>query len=360
MSMTYGHSPTESVVAIFQDTDRDTGLDLDLLEEIAAYFRAVRKKYAKFEGALRGVDSRILVAQVPGGMLTNMENQLREQGASDRLDEVLAEIPRVREELGFIPLVTPTSQIVGSQAVVNVLLGERYKSITNETAGVLKGEYGATPAPVDAALQARVLGAGEEPITCRPADNLSPELDRLTGELEGLAQEQKLDLARDLVDDVLTYALFPQVGLKFLANRRNPEAFEPPPWEEAAPPTVAAAPVAASAGGLETYLVEVDGHAYHVRVSPEGSVQSVATVPAPASAPVAAGPERPVPAPLAGTVVQVKVKPGDSVNRGDVVLVLEAMKMETEVRSPEAGRVVTVPVKAGDGVQVGETLLTLG
>jgi oxaloacetate decarboxylase alpha subunit len=360
MSMTYGHSPTESVVAIFQDTDRDTGLDLDLLEEIAAYFRAVRKKYAKFEGALRGVDSRILVAQVPGGMLTNMENQLREQGASDRLDEVLAEIPRVREELGFIPLVTPTSQIVGSQAVVNVLLGERYKSITNETAGVLKGEYGATPAPVDAALQARVLGAGEEPITCRPADNLSPELDRLTGELEGLAQEQKLDLARDLVDDVLTYALFPQVGLKFLANRRNPEAFEPPPWEEAAPPTVAAAPVAASAGGIETYLVEVDGHAYHVRVSPEGSVQSVATVPAPASAPVAAGPERPVPAPLAGTVVQVKVKPGDSVNRGDVVLVLEAMKMETEVRSPEAGRVVTVPVKAGDGVQVGETLLTLG
>jgi oxaloacetate decarboxylase (Na+ extruding) subunit alpha len=157
MSMTYGHSPTEAVVAILEDTDRSTGLDL-LLEEIAAYFREVRKKYAKFEGALKGVDSRILVAQVPGGMLTNMENQLREQGATDRLDAVLAEIPRVREELGFIPLVTPTSQIVGSQAVLNVLMGERYKSITNETAGVLKGEYGATPAPVNVELQQRVLG----------------------------------------------------------------------------------------------------------------------------------------------------------------------------------------------------------
>ncbi len=363
MSMTYGHSPTESVVAIFEGTERDTGLDLKLLEEIAAYFRGVRKKYAKFEGALKGVDSRILVAQVPGGMLTNMENQLREQGASDRLDEVLAEIPRVREELGFLPLVTPTSQIVGSQAVVNVLLGERYKSITNETAGVLKGEYGATPAPVDAALQARVLGEGEEPITCRPADNLSPELDRLTAELEGLAQEKGLELAKDLVDDVLTYALFPQVGLKFLANRGNPDAFEPLPWK-AAPAPVAAAPVAAPVGGIETYRVEVDGHAYHVRVSPEGTVESVASAPVAApvalAAPVSAGPERPVPAPLAGTVVQVKVKAGDSVSRGDVVLVLEAMKMETEVRSPEAGRVLNVPVKAGDGVQVGETLLTLG
>jgi oxaloacetate decarboxylase alpha subunit len=255
--------------------------------------------------------------------------------------------------------VTPTSQIVGSQAVVNVLLGERYKSITNETAGVLKGEYGATPAPVDAALQARVLGAGEEPITCRPADNLSPEMYRLTGELENLAREQGLDLAKDLVDDVLTYALFPQVGLKFLANRDNPDAFEPPPWKETPPPVATAPATPANApAGIETYLVEVDGHGYHVRVSPEGSVESVASVAAPASAP-AAGPGRPVPAPLAGTVVQVKVKPGDSINRGDVVLVLEAMKMETEVRSPETGRVVTVPVKAGDAVQVGETLLTL-
>jgi oxaloacetate decarboxylase alpha subunit len=155
MSMTYGHSPTESLVATLQGTDRDTGLDITLIEEIAAYFREVRKKYAKFEGSLRGVDSRILVAQVPGGMLTNLENQLREQNASEKVDEV-EEIPRVREDLGMLPLVTPTSQIVGSQAVINVLSGARYATISNETAGVLKGEYGATPLPVNAELQAKV------------------------------------------------------------------------------------------------------------------------------------------------------------------------------------------------------------
>jgi oxaloacetate decarboxylase alpha subunit len=188
LSMTYGHSPTESVVAMFQGTERDTGLNLELLEEIAAYFREVRKKYAKFEGNLKGVDSRILVAQVPGGMLTNMESQLKEQGAQDKFDQVLAEIPRVREDLGFIPLVTPTSQIVGTQAVINVLTGERYKSITKETAGVLKGEYGAAPAPFNKALQERVLDGGQA-ITCRPADVLQPEMDKLTAELRELAKE---------------------------------------------------------------------------------------------------------------------------------------------------------------------------
>ncbi|MFL2499855.1 MAG: pyruvate carboxylase subunit B, partial [Porticoccaceae bacterium] len=187
MSMTYGHSATESVVSIFKDSERDTGLDIGKLEEIAAYFRGVRKKYAQFEGSLRGVDSRILVAQVPGGMLTNMESQLRQQGAEDRMDDVLSEIPRVREDLGFIPLVTPTSQIVGTQAVLNVLTGERYKSISKETQGILKGEYGATPAPVNKDLQAEVLEENEEPITCRPADNIEPELEALTVELEGLS-----------------------------------------------------------------------------------------------------------------------------------------------------------------------------
>src|SRR6056300_766443 len=208
MSMTYGHSPTESVVAIMQETERDTGLNIELLEEIAAYFRDVRKKYAQWEGALKGVDSRILVAQVPGGMLTNMENQLKEQGAGDKFDEVLAEIPRVREDLGYIPLVTPTSQIVGTQAVLNVLTGERYKSITKETAGVLKGEYGATAAPVNAELQARVL-AGEEPVTGRPADQLAPELANLEAEIDELVSAESATLAAEKVDDVLTYALFP-------------------------------------------------------------------------------------------------------------------------------------------------------
>ena len=167
---------------------RDTGLDLQLLEQIAIYFREVRKKYAKFEGSMKGIDSRILLAQVPGGMLTNMEGQLKEQGALDRMDEVLLEIPRVRADLGYIPLVTPTSQIVGTQAVINVLMGERYKTITKETAGVLKGEYGTTPAPVDAELQARVL-QGEPCITCRPADLLPAEFDRLEAELQSLAAE---------------------------------------------------------------------------------------------------------------------------------------------------------------------------
>ena len=231
MSMTYGHSATESVVSIFQGTEHDTGLNIEKLEEIAAYFRVVRKKYAEFEGSMRGVDSRILVAQVPGGMLTNMEGQLRQQGAEDRLDDVLAEIPRVREDLGYIPLVTPTSQIVGTQAVLNVLTGERYKSISKETSGVLRGEYGATPAPMNIELQSRVLDEGEEVITCRPADNLEPELEALTTELEGLSAEHgfALTAGEGQIDDVLTYSLFPQVGLKFLQNKNNPAAFEPVP-----------------------------------------------------------------------------------------------------------------------------------
>ncbi|MEC7295530.1 MAG: sodium-extruding oxaloacetate decarboxylase subunit alpha, partial [Pseudomonadota bacterium] len=230
MSMTYGHSPTESVVAMLKDTDRDTGLDLELLEDIAGYFREVRKKYASFEGSLRGIDSRILVAQVPGGMLTNMESQLKEQGAGDKLDDVLSEIPRVREDLGFIPLVTPTSQIVGTQAVMNVMMGERYKSISKEVQALLKGEYGSAPAPFNAELQKRVL-EGSEPITCRPADNLSPEMDKLAAELKEKASADSIRLAEGEreVDDVLTYALFPQIGLKFLKNRDNKDAFEPAP-----------------------------------------------------------------------------------------------------------------------------------
>jgi oxaloacetate decarboxylase alpha subunit len=248
MSQTYGHSPTESLSAIFEGTDRDTNLKLTELEEIAAYFRGVRKKYAKFEGALKGIDSRILVAQVPGGMLTNMESQLKEQGAGDRIDEVLDEIPRVREDLGFIPLVTPTSQIVGTQAVINVLMGERYKTITKETAGVLKGEYGATLAPVNKELQARVLD-GAEPITCRPADLLKPEVDKLTAELKDKARDQGITLAKDVIDDVLIYALFPQIGLKFLKNRGNPAAFEPAPGSEPKPAPTASQSAPAAAGG---------------------------------------------------------------------------------------------------------------
>jgi len=356
MSMTYGHSPTESLVAILQDTDRDTGLNINLLEEIAAYFREVRKKYAKFEGALRGIDSRILVAQVPGGMLTNLENQLREQNAGDRLDEVLLEIPLVRKDLGFIPLVTPTSQIVGTQAVLNVLAGERYKNITKETEGVLKGEYGMTPAPVDSALQARVL-AGGEAITCRPADLLAPEFDKLKKELLGLQAEKALIFGANVDDDVLTYALFPQPGLKFLANRHHPEAFEPAPGLE--PEAVAVPAVAAVPGGQpETYSVEVAGQVYVVKVSSGGDILS--------TAPVVNTPEFASPggvgvlAPLSGNITRVNVVVGDHLNSGDVVVVLEAMKMETEIRANCAGKVSQVLVREGQAVSAGDTLMTFG
>ena len=364
MSMTYGHSATESVVAILQGTERDTGLDLNLLEEIAAYFRVVRKKYAKFEGALRGVDSRILVAQVPGGMLTNMESQLREQGAADRMDEVLKEIPRVRKDLGYIPLVTPTSQIVGTQAVLNVLTGERYKTITKETAGVLKGEYGAAPAAVDAELQQRVLADGEEAITCRPADLIEAELDKLTDEFRHIAEERGIRVANDEIDDVLTYALFPQIGLKFLENRDNPAAFEPPPGTEQAPQAApAAAPAAVTPPAAEAYQVTVDGRVYQVVVAPGGEVTHVApATAAPAAAVPPAAPRgaaTPVPAPLAGNIFKVNVAAGQAIKSGDVIMILEAMKMETEVRSPESGTVQELLVKQGDAVQVGDILLTL-
>jgi len=358
MSHTYGHSATESVVAIMQGTERNTGLDLGLLEEIAAYFREVRKKYAKFEGALRGVDSRILVAQVPGGMLTNLENQLREQHATDRLDEVLEEIPRVRKDLGYIPLVTPTSQIVGSQAVINVLTGERYKSITKEAAGVLRGEYGATAAPVNKALQARVLEEGGEVITCRPADLIAPEMDKLTEELKAVAGEKGISLSDRLAEDVLIYAQFPQVGLKFLENRNNPDAFEPAPTGAPAAGATSAAAVPA-ATGPESYSISVDGRSYNVTVAPGGAVAAVTpqAAAAPVAVPATAG--QAVPAPLAGTIFKVLVASGQAVKSGDVIMILEAMKMETEVRAPADGHVAAVNVKEGDAVQVGDTLLTL-
>ncbi|CQM22608.1 oxaloacetate decarboxylase [Salmonella enterica subsp. enterica serovar Typhimurium str. DT104] len=337
----------------------DTGLDILKLENIAAYFREVRKKYHAFEGQLKGYDSRILVAQVPGGMLTNLESQLKQQNAADKLDQVLAEIPRVREDLGFIPLVTPTSQIVGTQAVLNVLTGERYKTIAKETAGILKGEYGHTPVPVNAALQARVLEGGA-PVTCRPADLLKPELAELEADVRRQAQEKGITLAGNAIDDVLTVALFPQIGLKFLENRNNPAAFEPLPQAEAAQPVAKAEKPAAS--GI--YTVEVEGKAFVVKVSDGGDIsQLTAAVPAASSAPVQAaapaGAGTPVTAPLAGNIWKVIATEGQTVAEGDVLLILEAMKMETEIRAAQAGTVRGIAVKSGDAVSVGDTLMTL-
>ncbi len=352
MSMTYGHSPTESIIEIFNGTRRQTGLDIRLLEEIATYFREVRKKYASYEGSLRGVDSRILLAQVPGGMLTNMESQLREQGAEDLFDEVLKEIPKVRKDLGYIPLVTPTSQIVGSQAVINVLSGERYKTISKETCGVLRGEYGATPAPVDAQLQQQVL-EGVEPITCRPADLLEAELVQLTNELATLANEENISLADEegLVEDVLIYALFPQAGLKFLQNRGNPTAFES--LGEAS-----STPVSLTPNGDEIYTVTVEGKSYTVTVANGGDITGVAPVKIQAMDTEESRKES-IKAPLAGTIVRLLVNPGQHVVSGEPLLILEAMKMETAVSAISAGHIADIFVKAGDNVAIGESLLTI-
>ncbi len=357
MSMTYGHSSTNAVVSILDHGPRKTGIDMEQLEEIDAYFRTVRPKYAKFEGSLKGIDPRILLAQVPGGMLTNMESQLRENNALDRLDEVLKEIPRVREDLGYIPLVTPTSQIVGTQAVMNVLLGERYKSIAKESAGILKGEYGASPAPVNAELQARVLDGGEA-ITCRPADNIDPEMDTLEAEFDAIIAEKGIKLENEKIDDLLIYILFPQVGIQFLENRNNPDFFEPVPQ----PP---------SEGPKEdgVYTVKHNGQDYVVEVKSGGEISSIqvagqAAAPqaAPQEAPQAAAPAvnaEDIPAPLAGNIWKVLVSPNQQVNEGDTLVILEAMKMETEVKAARAGTVMSVNVSEGDQVSAGQAIISL-
>jgi len=356
LSMTYGHSPTETIVASMEGTGRDTGLDLTELEDIAIYFRDIRKKYAQFEGSLKGVDGRILISQVPGGMLTNMESQLKEQGAADKFDEVLKEIPRVREDLGFIPLVTPTSQIVGTQAVINVMNGERYKTITKETAGVLKGEYGSTPAPVNKALQDKVLD-GTQPVTCRPADLIEPEMAKLIVEVQEKAEAENVKLADNIEEDALINGMFAQVGWKFLANRNNPGAFEAPPNPELATAAKAGNP---GNSAIENYTVNVDGRSFNVAVGPGGAPLTIH--------PVAAEPAHPashstggavVYAPMAGNILRILVNVGSVVDEGDVVIIMEAMKMETEVRSKYAGIVSAVHIKEGGAVAGGNALISL-
>ncbi|QOR07866.1 sodium-extruding oxaloacetate decarboxylase subunit alpha [Haemophilus parainfluenzae] len=362
MSGTYGHPATESLVATLQGTEYDTGLDIPRLEKISAYFRNVRKKYAKFEGQLRGVDSRILVAQVPGGMLTNLENQLKQQNASDKLDLVLEEIPRVRKDLGYIPLVTPTSQIVGTQSVINVLTGERYKTIAKETAGILKGEYGKTPAPVDSALQARVL-EGAAPVTDRPANHIAPEMAKIEAEVAEQAKAKGVKLADNAVDDALIVALFPQIAWKFLENRNNPAAFEPAPTgNESAVENKPVSKATPSASGYAVYTVELEGKAFVVKVSEGGDISHVATTApqaAPQAAPAPATGGTPVTAPMAGNIWKVVATEGQTVAAGDVLFILEAMKMETEVKAAQAGTVRGICVKAGDAVAVGDTVMTL-
>ncbi len=377
-SLSWGtsHSPTESMVVAFRDTPYDTGLDLELLQEIGFYFYEVRKKYHQFESEFNGVDTRVEINQVPGGMMSNLSHQLKEQGALHRMNEVLAEIPRVREDLGYPPLVTPTSQIVGTQAVLNVLTGKRYKSITNEVKLYLQGRYGKAPGKINEAVRNMAIG-DEDVITCRPADKLNPEMQRLREEIGELAKSE---------EDVLTYAMFPEVGRKFLEERAagtlKPEELQPAP--EAQP------------GGLPPlaptdFNVTLHGETYHIRVTGAGhkteerrpfyvSVDGVPeeilienlteTVPT-ESAMVdtkraSKGSKRPkasreghVTSSMPGTVVEVLVKTGDKVDAGDPILVIEAMKMENEVPAPVAGTVTAVNVDKGDSVNPDEALVEI-
>lgn len=362
MSMTYGHSPTESIVAALAGTSRDPKLDLDLLEEIAMYFREVRKRYHAFEGALKGVDARILTAQVPGGMLTNLEGQLKKQQAIDKFDDVLAEIPKVRKDLGYIPLVTPTSQIVGSQAVINVLTGARYQSISKETQGILKGEYGSAPAPFDKQLQDQVL-QGKPALTCRPADQLNPEMSSLHTLVQRHAREHEFALSEHTVDDALTLALFPEIGLKFLINRGKPEAFESAPTVDSQPGDNQSNTTA----DASHYTVDVNGQSYSAIVGQQGAevmvngeryqvnVHSNKEVVSEESS--SSG--QSVNAPLAGNIFKVFVAEGDRIHAGDTLLILEAMKMETEIKAEHDGVVSRLHIKSGDSVAVGDRLISV-
>ena len=355
MSMGPGHSPTEAMVEIFKGTEYETGLDMDLLLEISAYFRdVVRPKYAQFESSFVGADARILQAQVPGGMLSNLESQLRQQNAFDKLDEVLKENARVCKDFGYPPLVTPTSQIVGTQAVLNVLMG-RYKNLTAESMNLLVGNYGKTPAQADPELVKMALKGlnMDKPVTERPADLIPNELPKIEAELK-----EKLGVASVDIDDVLTYAMFPQVALKFFATRANgPVAFE-------APKAAAAAPTKAS--GPQSYVITVDSKNYNVTVA-DGSVKvngkdykvdlREASAADAAAAPAAAssGTETPVEAPVAGTVLRYVRSNGDHVEKDEPVVIMESMKMELEVKSKVAGT-ITYKADTGSSVAAGQVI----
>jgi pyruvate carboxylase subunit B len=376
-SLSWGtsHSPTEGMVVAWSETPYDTQLDLEKLQDLAAYFREVRKKYHQFESEYSEIDTRVILSQVPGGMISNLSNQLKEQGALARMNEVLAEIPRVREDLGFPPLVTPTSQIVGTQAVLNVLTGTRYKSITNEVKLYLQGRYGKAPGKVNDAVRNMAIGS-EPAITCRPADRLKPEMHRLREDIGELARSE---------EDVLTYAMFPEIGRKFLEERATgtlkPEPLKPPPSAQAALPAYAPTDFNITMHG-ETYHIRVRGAGHKTNeqrpfyVSVDGVpeeilIETLSEVVPTESAmvdtkKVSKGSRRPkatqeghVTSSMPGTVVDVMVQVGARVKAGDPVVVIEAMKMENEVAAPIAGTVRAVHVAKGDSVNPDEALVEI-
>ncbi|MDC0079882.1 sodium-extruding oxaloacetate decarboxylase subunit alpha [Pseudomonadota bacterium] len=347
MSMTYGHTPTETLIGILDGTNRETGLDLDKLTPIAEHFQKVRKKYKNFEGSLRGVDARILASQVPGGMLTNLENQLKAQDSIDRFDEVISEIPKVREDLGYIPLVTPTSQIVGTQSVINILSGSRYSTVTNEVKSLLKGEYGATPAPVNKDLQQEGIGDSAV-ITCRPADVLTDNFQSAEDEFKQALVEKNIT-ADASVENILIYAMFPEIGLNFLENADNPDYFESEPIDIVELTD-------------SSYLVTVDDQEYSVTLKADNSVtindgsQVNQVIPTPS---VQASTGEVIAAPLGGNIFRVIISEGESVDADSTILILEAMKMETEIKAPSAGVIGNIFVKPGDSVKPGTPLFEI-
>ena len=345
MSMTYGHSATETLVGILQNTKYDTNIKLNSLVSIATHFRKVRKKYAEYEGSLRGVDARIISSQVPGGMLTNLENQLKEQNAIEKFDEVIDEIPNVRADLGFIPLVTPTSQIVGTQAVINILSGKRYKTVTKETAALLKGEYGATPAPVDHDLQSTILD-GNKAVTCRPADLLgNNEFDETKESFIKIINDKNLSIEQS-EENILTYALFPEVGIKFFENIDNSDFFEK-------------APLDFSNSEGDIYKVSIEDKNYFVKYSkvsdPEILNQNTDIKKNNNDINISSSGEV-ITAPLSGNIFSIIKRDGDDIQEDDTVIVLEAMKMETTIKTPLNGVIKKVFVKNGDKVNVGDPL----
>ena len=348
MSMTYGHSPTETIISILDGTNRDTGLDLDKLIPVAEHFQAVRKKYKSFEGSLRGVDARILASQVPGGMLTNLENQLKAQDSLDRFDEVIQEIPRVREDLGYIPLVTPTSQIVGTQAVINVLSNARYSTVTNEVKSLLKGEYGATPAPVSKDLQQSSIGDSAV-ISCRPADLIGDNYNGIVDAFNAALRDKDLQVtASD--ENILTYAMFPEIGLAFFEHQSDSEFFE-------------AEPAGIIEKSDQSYLVSIDHQEYSVTVKSDHSIDINGSSKKSGNeelSPLAqVGQGLIISAPLGGNIFKVIAQAGQSLETDATVLILEAMKMETEIKSPRVGTVTKIFVQSGDSVKPGDPLFEI-
>ena len=364
MSMGTSHSPTETIVEMLKGSKYDTGLDTKALLEIAAYFREVRTHYASLESKFLGADTRILLSQVPGGMLSNLESQLKQQGAADKMDDVLKELPVVQKDVGYVPLVTPTSQIVGTQAVFNVLFG-RYERMTGEFRDLLVGKYGKLPAEPNADLVKKALEQNkmEKAVTCRPADLLEPEWDKMVKE----AKENGGDGSDE---DTLTYAMFPKVAPKFFKERANgpvdaKEAFG-----------IKEAPKSSAGGNGGSYTVTVNGTAYNVTSGPAGDSMSVhvngtaynvtfgaagsapASAPAASAAPAVTGGED-VNAPVAGTLLRYAVDNGASVSKGQTVIVLESMKMELEVKAPCNGT-ITFTAQTGSQVSNGQKLAVIG